>query len=120
MSLAPQDSGVVQIAVDLAVNDAPRHAEDSGATRQTGRLPGRLDGALALLSQVALEAIRVAHAKPLDDRCPDCGAGGMGALRDALTRALGPGYTKLVWGNDMNVDSEAWDEALEKQAGGQK
>ena len=74
-----------------------------------------------LLSQVALEAIRLVHGSQLGDHfsnepCQECGFGGAGDLRDALTKALGPGYTALVWGNDMNVDSETWDEALEKQS----
>ena len=74
-----------------------------------------------LLSQVALEAIRIVHGSELGDHwsheaCGECGLGGHGALRDALTKALGPGYTKLLWGHDMNVDSESWNDALERQS----
>jgi hypothetical protein len=73
--------------------------------------------AIELLSQVALEGIRLVHA-PLKggESCSECGLGGDGALRDALKAALGPGYTALVWGNAMNIDMDAWAKALRKQA----
>lgn len=69
------------------------------------------DASISALLQVAVEAIRLVHGSQLGDRyshepCGECGLGGEGALRDALTKALGPGYTNLVWGNDMNAD---WD-----------
>jgi hypothetical protein len=72
------------------------------------------------LSQVALEAIRVVHCDGRGDPrvfepCTTCGVGGTGELRHALTRALGDGYANLVWGNDMNIDGEAWTKALEKE-----
>jgi hypothetical protein len=63
------------------------------------------------LLQVAVEAIRLVHGAVLGDHyshepCGDCGLGGAGALRYALTAALGSGYTRLVWGKDMNADFE--------------
>jgi hypothetical protein len=66
---------------------------------------------LERLLQVAVEAIRLVHGSQLGDHyshepCGECGLGGEGAIREALTKALGPGYTKLIWGNDMNADWE--------------
>lgn len=81
----------------------------------------RLMAIKARLSQVALEAIRLVHGAQLGDRyshepCRECSLGGAGALRDALTAALGVGYTGLVWGNDMNIDCEKWADSLVGQA----
>lgn len=76
-----------------------------------------------LLSQVALEAIRVIHCTThggdprVFEPCEDCSLGGVGNLRDALKRALGDGYTALVWGLDMNIDGEAWHAAEMRAAG---
>lgn len=67
-----------------------------------------------LLAQVALEALRLVYHDD-GDRCSECGLIGHGALRDALTKAFGREPWKLIWGNDANVDAEAWDEALQKQ-----
>ena len=75
------------------------------------------DAEVGRLIQVAVEAIRLVHGKQLGDRysheaCGECGLGGEGNIRDALVKAFGPGYTKLVWGNDMNVDRETLELAL--------
>lgn len=71
------------------------------------------------LLQVAVEAIRLVHGSELGDHyshepCGECSLGGAGAIREALTAALGVGYTKLVWGNDMNADWDALREAAAK------
>lgn len=79
------------------------------------------DAELALLLQVAVEAIRLVHGSEFGDHyshepCGECGLGGHGSIRDALTKALGAGYTKLVWGFDMNSDVPALNAALAKSA----
>lgn len=75
----------------------------------------------ARLLRVAVEAIRLVHGSELGDHyshepCGECGLGGAGAIRDALKDALGPGYTKLVWGKGMNADWDALREAAAKAA----
>jgi hypothetical protein len=74
---------------------------------------------LDCLLQVAVEAIRLVHGSQLGDHyshepCGECGLGGEGALREALTKALGVGYTGLLWGKDMNADWPRLRGALER------
>jgi hypothetical protein len=83
------------------------------------RRVAELERAQRDLAQVAVEAIRVihctTHAKQphIFEPCEACSLGGVGALRDALAKALGAGYTGLLWGIDMNVD---WEELRRRLA----
>lgn len=79
----------------------------------------KLKASQSLLLQVAVEAIRLVHGSQLGDHyshepCGECGLGGAGALREALAKSLGVGYTSLVWGKDMNADWEALRQAAAK------
>lgn len=71
----------------------------------------RRNGAYQPLNQVALEAVRLVYHDD-GDRCGECGLLGAGALKDALKKLLGPEPWKLIWGNDANIDREAWDRAV--------
>lgn len=81
------------------------------------RRVAELEATEVRLSQVALEAIRLVHGSELGDDyshepCGECGLGGAGDLQHSLAKALGNGYTGLVWGLDMNVNREKWLAAL--------
>lgn len=65
------------------------------------------DEEIARLGQVALEAMRLVAGKGSPaEPCGECGMPGIGPMRDALRKAFGPDWGRLIWGNDGNAAPE--------------